>query len=643
VRSTPYPQGATPVDGGVNFALYSEAAQQVEVCLLDGTGGERRVPLDERDAFVWHGRVEGVEPGQRYGFRVQGPHDPEHGYFCDPSVLLLDPYARAIAGGVSVVVDSRFDWEGVAPPATPADETIVYETHVKGLTKLHPDVPPEQRGTYAGLAHPTVIEHLRALGITAVELMPVQQFVHKQFLLDRGLRNYWGYDTIGFFAPHEEYGAVVDFKRMVQALHAAGLEVILDVVYNHTGEGGSGDATRCFRGIDNRTYYLQQEDEWGRCTPVDYTGTGNTMNIAHPQVLQLIMDSLRYWTSEMGVDGFRFDLASVVGRDVVERDTTDLDTADWVTSFFDQRSSFFDAVAQDPVLARVKLIAEPWDVTGEGYQLGNYPPRWAEWNGRYRDTVRDYWRSEEGVLPDLATRLAGSADFFEDDGRKPAASTNVVTVHDGFTLADLVSYNGKHNEANGEGNRDGANDNRSWNCGVEGPTDDPAVRALRARQQRNFLATLAFSQGTPLLLGGDEIGRTQQGNNNAYCQDNELSWYDWQLDDDRRALLAFAQRVLWLRREHPELRQRRWPSITWLAPDGSAPDWRRRDAHALAALESGFLLCLNAYWEPLQFTLPAGTWRLLVDTGDPAAERTLAGGEQLLLDGRSLALLRGGD
>jgi isoamylase len=676
----PYPQGAHWDGAGTNFAVYSEAADSVEVCLVDDDGNEERVPLEERTAFVWHAWLAGVGPGRRYGFRADGPFAPDRGFRFDARNLLLDPYARAVDRGVAVVVDPAFDWGNSQLPATPTAETIVYETHVKGISARHPDVPPELRGTYAGLAHPAVIEHLRSLGVTAVELLPVHQIVHRPFLRERGLRNYWGYDSIGFFAPHDAYSSsgsrgeqVREFKAMVRALHDAGLEVFLDVVYNHTGEGGPDDPTICFRGIDNRTYYLHHEDADGRLAPVDFTGTGNTTNFGHPQVLQLIMDSLRYWAGEMRVDGFRFDLTSAIGRELVERNTVDLDTADWVASYFDRRSSFFEAVAQDPVLARVKMIAEPWDITGEGYQVGNYPARWSEWNGRYRDTLRDYWRSAEGTLPDLATRLAGSSDLFADDGRYPPASINFVTAHDGFTLADLVSYNDKHNEANGEGNRDGASDNRSWNSGVEGPTDDPGVRALRVRRQRTFIATLAFSQGVPMLLGGDEIGRTQNGNNNAYCQDNELSWYDWELDDERRELLEFTRSVLALRRAHPVLRRRRWllgsetmgsgaPDVVWLTPDGhdeTSADWARPDARALALFlnggeiagrdadgsrvaDSSFLLLLNAWWESLPFLAPgpplAERWTVALDTA-ASSSGTFEAGERVTVEGRSLVLL----
>ena len=672
---SPDRQGAHWDGRGTNFAVFTQYATAVEVCLLDESG-ETRVPLEERTAFVWHGYLPGVGPGQAYGFRVSGPHDPAQGQFFDPSLLLLDPYARAFDRDFrSVVVDPGSERHEVPKPRTPWEETVIYETHVKGLTMRHPDVEPELRGTYAGVAHPAVVEHLLALGVTAVELLPVFRFVHKRFLLDRGLRQYWGYDPIGFFAPHDEYGDLASFERMVRDLHAAGLEVFLDVVYNHTGEGGSGDPTLCFRGIDNRSYYLQREQDDGTVVPVDYSGTGNTLNFAHPQVVRLMLDSLRYWAGEVGVDGFRFDLASAIGREAVDRDPFDLDTADWLTTFFDRRASFFEAAAQDPLLAGVKLIAEPWDTTGEGYQVGNYPPQWAEWNGRYRDTLRDYWRGVESRVPELATRFAGSSDLFADDGRLPSASINFVTAHDGFTLADLVSYNGKHNEANGEGGRDGTDDNRSWNCGVEGPTADEGVLELRARQQRNFLAALALSQGVPMLLGGDELGRTQQGNNNAYCQDNELSWFDWELDEPRRALLEFARRAFALRRAHPVFRRRHWLTgaggdVVWLAPDGmpmTAVAWGDPTARALGILLDGdelaqraadgtpvvdatFLVLANASWEPLDFTpprdAPDARWSVVLDTADPLVEpgsRTHPASAPVRVAGRSLAVLRRGD
>jgi isoamylase len=640
---SPQPQGAHWDGSGTNFAVYSEHATGVEVCLLDDAG-ETRVPLEERTAFVWHGYLPDVAPGQRYALRVDGPRDPAHGHYFDPTRLLLDPYARAIDESFHSIVVAPSDRTAGPPMQTPWEETVIYETHVKGLTMRHPDVEPELRGTFGGVAHPAVIEHLRSLGVTAVELLPVFRFVHRQFLLDRGLRQYWGYDTIGFFAPHHEYGDLAAFQQMVHDLHAAGLEVFLDVVYNHTGEAGPGDPTLCFRGVDNRTYYLHKEQDDGTVTPWDYSGTGNTLNFVHPQVVRLMLDSLRYWAGTIGVDGFRFDLASAIGRQALERDPADLDTSDWQTTVFDRRAAFFDAVAQDPVLAQVKLIAEPWDTTMEGYQVGNYPPQWSEWNGRYRDTVRDYRRSVGGRVPELATRLLGSSDLFEDDGRLPFASINFVTAHDGFTLADLVSYDTKHNDANRE--QSGTDDNRSWNCGVEGPTDDPAVLALRAQQQRSFLAMLALAQGVPMFLGGDEFGRTQQGNNNGYCQDNEISWYDWQLDDRRRELLVFAQRVIALRRAHPVFRQRHWPhgGAVWLAPDGSAmtpADWWDPSALAIGLFLDGdaisartadgrpihdasFLVLSNGWWEAIEWTLPGGTfgarWALALDTAAPADE-----------------------
>lgn len=541
---TPYPLGATYDGTGTNFALFSELAERVELCLFDDAGAETRVELVEVDGFIWHAFLPSVGPGQRYGYRVHGPYDPARGQRSNSAKLLLDPYAKAVEGPVDwdeslfgyrfgrpwersdadsaahqtrcVVVNPYFDWRGDRPLRIPYHESVVYETHVRGLTIGHPELPPELRGTYAGLAHPAVVEHLQRLGVTAVELMPVHEFVNDHHLVQRGLSNYWGYNTIGFFAPHHRYAAqgtrgqqVAEFKAMVRTLHEAGIEVILDVVYNHTAEGNHLGPTLSFRGIDNPAYYRLAADPFYY---VDYTGTGNTLNVRHPHALQLIMDSLRYWAIEMHVDGFRFDLAAALAREFHD---------------VDRLAAFFDLVQQDPVVSQRKLIAEPWDIGAGGYQVGNFPPLWTEWNGRYRDTVRDFWRGTPGTIGEFASRLTGSSDLYESSGRRPYASINFITAHDGFTLQDLVSYNTKHNEANGENNADGTNDNRSWNCGVEGPTDDAAVLALRERQKRNLLATLLLSQGVPMLLAGDELGRTQDGNNNAYCQDNELSWVDW--------------------------------------------------------------------------------------------------------------------
>ena len=569
----PYPLGATYDGAGTNFALFSEIAESVELCLFEADGSETRVPMTERDALVWHTYLPRVTPGQRYGYRVHGPYEPRNGHRCDPSKLLLDPYAKALEGAIdwapacfsytfgdpkkrntedsgphtmkSVVINPFFDWQEDRPPRHPYHETVVYEAHVKGLTQTHPDIPEEIRGTYAGLAHPAMVEHLTDLGVTAIELMPVHQFVNDSTLKEKGLANYWGYNTIGFLAPHNAYSSsgqtgqqVPEFKAMVRELHRADIEVILDVVYNHTAEGNHLGPTLAFRGIDNAAYYrLVDEDP---SFYYDTTGTGNTLLMRNPHVLQLIMDSLRYWVTEMHVDGFRFDLAASLARQFHE---------------VDRLSAFFDLVQQDPIVSQVKLIAEPWDVGPGGYQVGNFPPRWTEWNGKYRDTVRDYWRGEPASVGEFAARLSGSSDLYESDGRAPYASINFVTAHDGFTMRDLVSYNDKHNEANGEGGNDGESHNRSWNCGVEGPTDDKEVLALRARQQRNFLTTMLLSQGVPMILHGDELGRTQQGNNNVYCQDNELSWVDWaDVDED---LLAFTRRLLELRADHQVFRRRR--------------------------------------------------------------------------------------
>ena len=577
----PYPQGATWDGSGVNFALYSEIAEGVELCLFASRDDREPeiVALLERTAFVWHAYLPAIPPGQLYGYRVKGPYDPDNGLRCNPAKLLIDPYAVAIAGSVDwtapvfpytfgeasedraidetddawgmpkcVVGNPYFDWEGDRAPKTPLSDSIIYEVHVKGFTKRWEAVPEELRGTYLGLAAPASIAHLKALGVTAVELLPIHEFLDDNSLVEKGLHNYWGYNTTNFFSPAARYsstgdagGQIAEFKQMVKLLHREGIEVILDVVYNHTSEGNHMGPMLSFKGIDNPTYYRLVEDD--KRFYMDYTGTGNTLNVRHPQVLKLIMDSLRYWVTEMHVDGFRFDLASTLAREL--RDV-------------DKLSAFFDIIHQDPILSRLKLIAEPWDVGDGGYQVGNFPVLWAEWNGKYRDTVRKFWKSDEGQLADLAYRLTGSSDLYQSDGRRPSASINFIVAHDGFTLNDLVSYNEKHNEANGEDNNDGANDNASWNLGVEGATDDPEISALRERQKRNFLATLFFSQGVPMLCGGDELGRTQGGNNNAYCQDDEISWYDWELDDAKRSLLAFTGKLIALRRAHPNLHRRKF-------------------------------------------------------------------------------------
>ncbi|MFJ4835890.1 glycogen debranching protein GlgX [Streptomyces sp. NPDC088747] len=690
----PYPLGAVFDGEGTNFALFTEVAERVDLVLIDALGVPRTVTLTEVDGFVWHCYLPGVGPGQRYGYRVHGPWDPAAGHRCNPAKLLLDPYARAVDGQadndaslferapdgpdpadsaghtlLGVVTDPFFGWGDDRPPMRPYAETVIYEAHVRGLTQTHPEVPAELRGTYAGLAHPAVIEHLTSLGVTAVELMPVHQFVQDGFLRDRGLSNYWGYNTIGFFAPHNAYAAhgtrgeqVTEFKSMVKALHAAGLEVILDVVYNHTAEGNENGPTLSFRGIDNSAYYRLVEGDPAHY--YDTTGTGNSLLMRHPNVLQLIMDSLRYWVTEMHVDGFRFDLAATLARQFHE---------------VDRLSAFFDLIQQDPVVGRVKLIAEPWDVGEGGYQVGNFPPLWSEWNGKYRDSVRDFWRSGDHTLGEFASRLTGSSDLYQHDRRRPRASINFVTAHDGFTLRDLVSYNDKHNEANGEGNQDGESTNRSWNCGAEGPTDDEGILELRARQQRNLLATLLLSQGIPMLAHGDELGRTQQGNNNAYCQDNELSWIDWRLTEEQRELMDFTRRAIALRAAHPVLRRRRFflgetathehqplPDLMWLRPDAremTDEDWLRPDAHTVAVFLNGdaiaepdpygepvvddsFLLLLNSYWEPVTFRLPDTTygerWTVRIDTADPQGlpdESERKAGTDVSVEGRSLLLL----
>ena len=696
-----FPLGSTWDGEGTNFTLFSEDAERVELCLFDDDGVETRLTLSEVTAFVWHGYVPGVGPGQRYGYRVHGPFEPERGLRFNPSNLLIDPYAKAIEGNVdwgqevfaypwdaeeadlayldaddaarvpkSIVVDPSFDWGDDKPLGIPWHETVIYETHVKGYTATHPGIPAELRGTYAGMAEPAAIEHLQLLGVTAVELLPVHHFIHPQHLVDKGLRNYWGYDSIGFFAPHSDYSAggirgqqVNEFKHLVKTMHAAGIEVILDVVYNHTGEGNQLGPTLSFRGIDNPAYYrLVAEDPRYY---FDFSGTGNSLNVRHPQVLKLIMDSLRYWITEMHVDGFRFDLAAALARELFD---------------VDRLSAFFDIIHQDPVLSRTKLIAEPWDVGEGGYQVGNFPPLWSEWNGKYRDVVRDYWRGEPATLAEFAFRLTGSSDLYENNGRKPYASINFVTAHDGFTLNDLVTYNEKHNEANGEDNQDGENHNRSWNCGVEGETDDPAVRELRERQKRNLLTTLALSQGVPMILGGDEMSRTQHGNNNAYCQDNEISWYDWSQPDEHLSLLGFARRVMDFRQRHRVFRRRKWfqgrpvfgaevKDIGWFNPDGhemTEEQWSTGFVRALGMFINGevlpdpgpqgetlsddsFLILFNADPSSLAFTLPGGewgdVWEAVIDTNQPTMEEgsiVYKSGEDVPVESHSVIVLRRG-
>ncbi|MFB9690805.1 glycogen debranching protein GlgX [Amycolatopsis plumensis] len=713
---SPYPLGADYDGVGTNFALFSEVADRVDLCLFDPDGTETRIRLPEVDGFVHHGYLTGVGPGQEYGFRVHGPYDPARGLRCNPAKLLLDPYAKAVTGKVdwdesvfsyrfgnpaerndddsaahtvrAVVVNPYFDWANDRPPKVPYNETVVYEAHVRGLTKLHPGIPEELRGTYSGLAHPVMIEYLKTLGVTAVELMPVHQFLHDHALTERGLANYWGYNTIAFFAPHNEYAASImsatpgsevhEFKAMVRTLHEAGIEVILDVVYNHTAEGNHLGPTLSMRGIDNQAYYRLVENDPQYY--MDYTGTGNSLNVRQPHTLQLIMDSLRYWVTEMHVDGFRFDLAATLAREFYD---------------VDRLATFFDLVQQDPVVSQVKLIAEPWDVGPGGYQVGNFPPLWTEWNGAYRDTVRDFWRGEPATLGEFASRITGSSDLYQSDGRRPFASINFVTAHDGFTLNDLVSYNEKHNEANGEDGRDGADDNRSWNCGAEGPTEDEKVLDLRARQRRNMIATLLLSQGVPMLLHGDELGRTQDGNNNAYCQDNELSWVDWSLLERNRELFEFTSAVVDLRHQHPVFRRRRFfagrpirrgdelRDIAWFTPAGDEmtdQDWEAGfgrsimvflngtaipdlDARGERVVDDSFLLCFNAHDDDITMTVPDGgygeEWAIVLDTatgevfhrsvggvlvggvaGDQlATPRTVPGHGELVVGGRSLTVL----
>jgi glycogen operon protein len=691
---TPFPLGPTWDREGTNFAIFSENAERVELCLFDEHDVETRIEVRERTAFNWHCYLPGVGPGQRYGYRVHGPYDPKSGKRFNPHKLLIDPYAKAIEGPIlrdrgnvqpympsgdenadltidtandaaaipkCVVVDPHFDWEDDKPPATPWPDTVIYEAHVKGFTKLRSDVRDDLRGTYAGLASEPALAYFQELGVTAVELLPIHHIADEGLLHARGLTNYWGYSSIGYLSPHALYSAtgtrgaqVNEFKGMVKALHRAGIEVILDVVYNHTAEGNHLGPLLSFRGVDNQSYYRLMPDDPRHYQ--DFTGTGNSLNPVHPSVLRLIMDSLRYFVTECHVDGFRFDLASALAREFYE---------------VDRLSAFFDTIHQDPVISQVKLIAEPWDVGPGGYQVGNFPVLWAEWNGIYRDTMRDFWRAQASVAQ-FASRFTGSSDLYESDGREPFASINFITAHDGFTLRDLVSYNEKHNDANGEGNKDGTDDNRSWNHGVEGPTDDPAINALRARQQRNFLATLLLSQGVPMLLGGDELGRTQLGNNNAWCQDSELSWFDWGSADEE--LLDFARRLIRMRREHPvfrrstflsgrEMRGSGLPDVWWFRPDGrrmTQRDWRREDAFALGAFLNGdeiasrtphgeeiaddsFLLLFNAHSEPVTFTLPTRRfgpyWTVELAT-DGAPEGVLSARTELTATDRSLVVLR---
>ena len=690
-----YPLGATFDGSGTNFALFSEAAERVELCLFDEDGAERRIDVTEVDAFVWHVYLPAVQPGQRYGYRVHGPFDPSAGLRCDPSKLLLDPYAKAIAGMASnhpslysydfedpekrntedsaahtmhsVVVSPFFDWGNDHPPAHEYHDTVIYEAHVKGLTMLHPEIDDNIRGTYVAMGHPAVIEHLKELGVTAVELMPVHQFVQDGHLVEKGLRNYWGYNTIGFFAPHNEYAyagdlgqQVQEFKQMVKNLHEAGIEVILDVVYNHTAEGNHLGPTLCFRGIDNSAYYRLVEGDEAHY--YDTTGTGNSLLMRTPHVLQLIMDSLRYWVTEMHVDGFRFDLASTLARELHE---------------VDRLSAFFDIIQQDPIISQVKLIAEPWDLGEGGYQVGGFPPLWSEWNGRYRDSVRDFHRSEPGTVGDFTSRLAGSSDLYQHTGRTPIASINFVTAHDGFTMRDLVSYNERHNEANQEGGGDGESHNRSWNSGVEGDTDDEAVLALRKRRAKNLMATLLVSQGVPMILHGDEMGRTQQGNNNTYCQDNELSWVDWELDQHQMEMLWFTQAVIALRREHPIFRRRRFlqgvvredagsvlKDVEWLGTDGepmTEEEWNDPQNKCLTMFLNGSaipepnsrgeriegdsaLVVFNASGNDVDVVLPGeeygAEWEVVLGTGDTIdVGSVFDAGQQVVRPGHSMLIL----
>ena len=693
-----YPLGASYDGAGVNFALFSQVAQKVELCLFDEEDRETRVEMTEQNSYVWHNYLPGIQPGQRYGYRVYGPYDPAKGLRCNPNKLLLDPYAKAIEGNIdgdeslysywfkspedvtsmntldsaphtmkSAVVNPYFDWGNDQHPNISYHDSVIYEAHVRGMTNLNLDVPPDIRGTSAGLAYPSVIEYLRKLGVTAIELMPIHQFVNDSFLQEKGLSNYWGYNTIGFFAPHNAYSSsgqrgeqVNEFKSMVKAYHRAGMEVILDVVYNHTAEGNNLGPTLSFKGIDNGAYYRLVDND--RRHYFDTTGTGNSLLMRSPHALQLITDSLRYWVTEMHVDGFRFDLAATLARQFQE---------------VDKLSAFFDIVEQDPVISRVKLIAEPWDLGSGGYQVGGFPSSWSEWNGRYRDCVRDFWRSQPSTLPEFASRLMGSSDLYQMNGRRPVASVNFITAHDGFTMNDLVSYNEKHNDANGEGNRDGESNNRSWNCGVEGPTTIKDVNDLRQQQMRNMFATLLCSQGIPMICGGDEVARTQQGNNNAYCQDNAISWTNWDLDDSQKDLLEFVSKLIHLRLEHPVLHRRRFftgrepgdpddkiPQVEWMDHTGSImdmEDWSNTHAFSVMIylngsdipeadwygnqmVDNNFILIFNAHYEPIMFTLPderyGKKWRLVVDTHNPKGpELNYEAGFAITAQSRSFLLL----
>ena len=695
---SPFPLGATYDGEGVNFALFSENATAVDLCLFDSkTAEEKRIRVKEIDNHIWHVYVPELKPGQLYGYRVYGPYEPQNGHRFNPNKLLIDPYAKALSGRVEwhhaifgyevgsleedlsfseedsasyvpkgVVIDPSFDWENDKAPKIPYHQTIIYEAHVKGLTQLHPDIPEAIRGTYSGIAHPVMIQYLKDLGITAIELMPVHHFVNDGFLLEKGLTNYWGYNTIGFFAPDNKYsgdghlgGQVAEFKTMVKELHKAGIEVILDVVYNHTAEGNHMGPTLSFRGVDNASYYRLANDK-RFC--FDYTGTGNTLNAMLPPVLRLIMDSLRYWILDMHVDGFRFDLASTLARELHE---------------VDRLGSFFDIIHQDPVISQVKLIAEPWDIGEGGYQVGNFPPGWAEWNGKYRDCMRDYWRGAGSMLSEFALRFTGSPDLYKEDYRKPTASINFITAHDGFTLHDLVSYNEKHNDENGENNQDGESHNRSWNCGAEGITDDETIVALRQKQKRNFLTTLFLSQGVPMLVAGDELGRTQQGNNNAYCQDNEISWINWQNAD--RNMLHFTQKLTHFQDAHPVFCRRRWfkgrpiqgsgvEDIAWFLPNGSSmteENWREDFAKTLGVflngkalkaegprgehlIDNSFYIVFNAYDNELPYVLPSeefGTaWTKVIDTHegfiDEEGNQNFLPGEIITVPGRSVIVLK---